>query len=154
MIWSCVIQITTEWCALSQNTAVRKIYFSPTPLHMMHKPYCLFISKILQITSDSCIHRGGLWYGASVRGKKCHDVYDGRTAVLYHFSTYHELKEMCDNQPQHTKKRAKHRDHGGRAALFSINVELMVLHDRTCGRPIHGVGRGRGRSNTVLNDKI
>jgi hypothetical protein len=48
---------------------------------------------------------------------------DGRTAVSYHFSTY----KRCDNQPQHKKNR-----------------QNTARHDRTCGRPVHGVERGRG----------
>ncbi len=58
-------------------------------------------------------------------------------------------------EPQHTpnrqnrQNRQKHRDHGGRAALLSSDVELMVRHDRTCGRPVHGVGRGRGQRINV-----
>jgi hypothetical protein len=33
-------------------------------------------------------------------------------------------------------------------------VELMDQRDPTCGRPVHGVGRGRGRSSTILNRKL
>jgi hypothetical protein len=58
-------------------------------------------------------------------------------------ATYDELEEMRQSATTH-KNRQKHRDHGGRAALLSSDVELMVRHDRTCGRPVHGVGRGRG----------
>ena len=82
-------------------------------------------------------------YGARLRGPKSNGVNDGRTAVLYHFSTYDELEEMRQPATTH-KNQQKHRNHGGRAALLSSDVELMVWHDRTCGRPVHGVGRGRG----------
>ena len=68
-------------------------------------------------------------------------------------ATYDELEEMP--QPATTQKKpAKHRDHGGRAALLSSDVELMVRHIRTCGRPVHGVGRGRGRRIYVANLKL
>ncbi len=62
---------------------------------------------------------------------------------LYHISSYNELKEM--RQPATTHKNwQKHRDHGGRAALLSSDMELMDQCDPTCGRPVHGVGGGRG----------
>jgi hypothetical protein len=55
-------------------------------------------------------------------------------------------------QPATTHKNwQKHRDHGGRAALHSSSVELMDLRDPSCGRPVHGVGRGRGRRINVEN---
>jgi hypothetical protein len=79
-------------------------------------------------------------YGARVRGPKCYGVNNGRTAVLYHFSTYDELEEMRQPATTH-KNRQKHRDHGGQAALLSSDVELMDQRDPTCGRPVHGIGR-------------
>ncbi len=66
-------------------------------------------------------------------------------------------RDVIRRVPQHhtnRQNRQKHRHHGGRAALLSSDVELMVRNDRTCGQPVHGIGRGRGRSNTVVNHKL
>ena len=93
------------------------------------------------------------WYGARLRGPKSNGVNDGRTAVLYHFFTYDELEEMRQSATTH-KNRQKHRNHGGRAALHSSDVELMDQRDPSCGRPVHGVGRGRGRRVNIENHKI
>ena len=56
-------------------------------------------------------------------------------------------RDVTRREPQHhtnRQNRQKHRHHGGRAALLSSDVELMDQRDPTCGRPVHGVGRGRG----------
>ncbi len=57
-------------------------------------------------------------------------------------------RDVTRREPQHhtnRQNRQKHRDHAvGRAALLSSDMELMDQRDRTCGRPVHGVGRGRG----------
>jgi hypothetical protein len=95
----------------------------------------------------------GQWCGARLRGPKSNGVNDGRTAVLYHFSTCDELEEMRQSATTH-KNRQKHRNHGGRAAFHSSDVELMDQRDPTCGRPVHAVGRGRGRRIMVVNHKI
>jgi hypothetical protein len=63
--------------------------------------------------------------------------------------------KRCDNQPKHYTNLQKHHNHdGGRAALLSSDVESMDPHNPTCERPVHGVGRGRGQSNTMLNFKL
>ena len=69
-----------------------------------------------------------------------------RTAVSYHF-----LRTRDVTISHNTKKPAKYRDHGGRAALLSTDVELMVWHNRTCRRPVHGIGRGRGQRINIAN---
>jgi len=56
-------------------------------------------------------------------------------------------RDVTRREPQHhtnRQNRQKHRHHGGRAALLSSDVESMDQRDRTCGRPVHGIGRGRG----------
>jgi hypothetical protein len=100
--------------------------------------------------SVSCRRHGG--YGARLHGPKSNGVNDGRTAVLYRFSTYDKLKEMRQSATTH-KNRQKHRNHGGQAALHSSDVELMDQRDPSCERPVH-VGRGRGRRINIENPKI
>jgi hypothetical protein len=63
-------------------------------------------------------------------------------------------RDVTRREPQHhtnPQNWQKHRDHGGRAALLSSDVELMDQCDPTCGRPVHGVGRGRGLRINVEN---
>jgi hypothetical protein len=67
---------------------------------------------------------------------------DGRPRCTIFLHT--TSSKRCDKSKNTTTNRQKHRDHGGGAALLSSNVELMDPHDRTCGRPVHGIGQGRG----------
>ena len=65
-------------------------------------------------------------------------------------SNIRRSRDVTRREPQHhtnRQNRQKHRHHGGRAALLSSDVESMDQRDRTCGRPVHGVGRGRGQSS-------
>ena len=83
--------------------------------------------------------------------KELHHGRVERQAQRHGYSVPHRMKT---SQPATTLHQpAKHRTHGGRVALLSSDVELMVWHNRTCGRPVHGVGRGRGQSSRMLNRK-
>jgi hypothetical protein len=67
---------------------------------------------------------------------------DGRPRCTIFLQT--TSSKRCDKSKNTTTNRHKHRDHGGGAALLSSDVELMNQRDRTCGRPVHGIGWGRG----------
>ena len=88
--------------------------------------------------------------GARVRGTVCH-IPNPRAGPSFSFfctnSYIRRSRDVTRREPQHhtnRQNRQKHRHHGGRAALLSSDVELMDQRDPTCGRPVHGVGRGRG----------
>ena len=103
-----------------------------TPLEVLHKSI-LYIYKLF------------LHIGCGAR--QCGTLSNTAPAPPLVFSVpfFYIRRARRDATTSHnTKKPAKHRDHGGRAALLSSDVELMVRHNRTCGRPVHGVGRGRG----------
>jgi hypothetical protein len=92
---------------------------------------------ISAVDADNC------WCGA----RQCGSLSNTAPAPPLVFSVpfFYIRRARRDATTSHnTKKPAKHRDHGGRAALLSSDVELMVRHNRTCGRPVHGVGRGHG----------
>jgi hypothetical protein len=91
-------------------------------------------------------HRCGAGQGGTVG-----NIPNPRAGPSFRFmvptATYDNLvmsREESHNTTPNRQNQQKHRNHGGRAALLSSDMELIDQRDQTCGRPVHGVGRGRG----------